>query len=190
MNEPSTADKAADTKEKGGTPPIIRGYTQEGRKPAELTLWMNEAVDANPKAPDMTGTVKVGNESVRVSAWLRPGGTSEGGKEYGPFVSLVANIREGEGFRSENLGTVQAMLRTTVAGEKIDVDGSRGLKMIGELQGETVLKEKALVSGNLNSRFPDRDNLLACAEQLGFKPNMIQGFQNFIEADRKQAARP
>lgn len=177
-------------------PPIIRGFTPQGRTPAELTLWMNENVEANDKAPDMTGTVKVGGETIRVSAWVRPGGVSaasEGkeAKEYGPFVSVVANFKDEAGnWKSENLGTVQAMLRTTVNGEKIDVDGSRGLKMIGELKGETVLTQGALVSGNLNTRHPDRDNVLACAEQLGFKPAMIEGFKQFIEADRKQSAKP
>lgn len=191
MTEPN---KSTQPKEKQA--PIIRGYTQDGKTPAELTLWVNDVGD-NEKAPDMTGVVKVGNETTRVSAWFRPAGVraatdTEPEKEYGAFLSIVANIKDGEGWKSENLGSVQAMLRTTVKGEKIDVDGSHGLKLIGTLKGQTVLNqgEGTTVTGNMNSRFADREALMVYAEQLGFKPEMLKGFEAFIDKDRKQAAKP
>ena len=179
--------------------PIIRGYTRDGQTPAELTLWINtpkEGEVANDKAPDFRGFLQVGKEKTYVSAWAYAGGKSEKeatlGKEYAPYLSLSASIKNEDGtYASESLsGSIRGMFRTTVNGEKIEVDGSRGLKVIGELKGTTILKDGATVSGNLNGRFADSETVLGLAESLGFKADAVNGFKAFIEKDTKKAPAP
>jgi hypothetical protein len=187
-----------------GEPPIIRGYTRDGQTPAEITLWINTpkpGEEAAANAPDFRGYIQAGQEKVYVSAWAYAGGESkekknEDGtpKTYPPYLSLAASIKDDNapgGFRSESLeGSIKGMFRTTVNNEKIDVDGSRGLKVIGELKGQSVLKEGVTLSGNLNGRFPDQETVLGLASSLGFADAPVNGFKAYIDADAKKAAAP
>lgn len=189
------------TVEKQKNHPIIRGYTREGQKPAELTLWVNMPEDGKElgeKAPDFRGVVLAGKEKVYVSVWAYAGGVSEKegkeGKAYPPYMTATASIKQADGtFKNETLdGVLNGMFRTTVNNEKIDVDGSRGLKVIGQLKGKTVLTEGITITGNLNGRHPDKDLVYGLAEQLGFKPEVVNTFKSFVEkdAENKKAARP
>lgn len=181
-----------------GEAPIIRGYTRDGQTPAELTLWINtpkEGEVANDKAPDFRGFLQVGKEKIYVSAWAYAGGKSEKeatlGKEYPPFLGVSANIKKADGtFESESLGVVNGMFNTTVNEEKIEVDGSKGLKVIGKLTGTTMLKDGVTVSGYLNGRFAETETVLGLAESMGFKADAVNGFKASIEKDVKKAPAP
>lgn len=189
-------DNAPDTTAKG-QPPIIRGYTRSGQTASELTLWLNspkEGETASENIPDFRGYLQVGKDKVYVSAWAYAGGVSEKeaskGKEYSPYLSLAASIKQEDGsYKSESLsGAIRGMFRTTVDGAKIEVDGSRGLKVIGEIKGTTVLTKGVIVSGNLNGRFPDQETVMELAGSMGFKAEATNGFKSFMDKDSKKTA--
>lgn len=187
----SAAAASTETPPKKGAPPLIRGYTPEGRSPAALTLWINDlsalSPEAQKEAPDMTGHAEVGDRKIPVAAWVHQAGVSKKTKvPYGPFVSIKTNIRQPDGsVLAVPLGVVKAM--RNFQGQP--VDGTKGLRVIGDLQHPEFLPEKVVISGNFNSRFPDRETLCACAGELGFPDEAVNGFKNSI-LEAKPATAP
>ena len=179
--------KPKDNGEKGEVP-LIRGYTPQGRKPAELTAWRVIPSSEESREPNLRGHLIIGDQKASVSLFFRPAGVSaETQKPYAAFIKVIASIPDGVGeggkpkYRQEELGNVSAMLNRN----NKPVDGNAGLKLIGSLQGKTVFQEKTTVTGFLNAMFTDREFVVIAAEQLGFPKETID---NWLTVEDQRAA--
>lgn len=108
------AQAAAATPEakEAGARPVLSSASDEGG----LTLWVNDA-PTKDNSPDLTGYIKDGENQIRVSAWLVPPGKGKDDKEHGAFASLAKSWKEGDEWKSESIGTINAM--NTYKGEPV-----------------------------------------------------------------------